>query len=465
MSAQVRASVLVVEDDVELQGLVADCLESTGITVSRASDAAQAIENLRGFAYDGIVIDLRLPDGSGMDVLDVALTRFPDIRAIVMTGCGAVPEAVAAIKRGAIDFLVKPFELARLVDILRQSLEQPSSLAQNGNRRPRLRSHLQFKDIVGESAAMQSVFATLERVSTLNSTILVEGETGTGKELIARTIHQNSLRRNQPFVAFNAAAIPEGLAEAELFGHVRGAFTGATQNRIGRFELANRGSLFIDEVSSMSLSLQAKLLRALQERQMERVGESRTVSFDVRVIAAANVNLRKMVNDGTFREDLYYRLSVIPVRLPPLRERPEDVPLLVQHCLEKVCEANRLPPRTIGQEPLRLLMEYSWPGNVRQLENVVEYAVAMSGSETEIVCSMFPDELQHPTDSRALSAPAIPEGGLNLVSVVSQLERDIILQCLEKTGGNKRQAARLLQLSRTTLIDKLNRMAVKHPAA
>jgi len=286
------------------------------------------------------------------------------------------------------------------------------------------------------------------------------GETGTGKELIARTIHHNSPRADQPFVAFNAAAIPEGLAETELFGHVKGAFTGAVQGRTGRFELANRGTLFIDEVASMSLALQSKLLRALQERQLQRVGESRNVNFDVRVVAATNVDLRKLVKDGTFREDLYYRLNVIPVRLPPLRQRVDDLPLLAQHFLQKACESNRMPARTIGQDVMRALMAHDWPGNIRQLENAMEFAVAMSGQATEITSTMLPEDIRHPEHAGVLQPLVIPDEGVNFTAVVSKLERDLILGCLEKTGGNKRQAARLLQLSRTTLIDKLNRLTI-----
>jgi transcriptional regulator with GAF, ATPase, and Fis domain len=304
------------------------------------------------------------------------------------------------------------------------------------------------------------VFSTLELVAPMNSTVLIQGETGTGKELIARTIHHNSPRHDQHFVAFNAAAIPEGLAEAELFGHVKGAFTGAVQNRVGRFEMADRGTLFIDEVSSMTPALQAKLLRALQERQVERVGDSRPTKFDIRVIAATNVDLRKMVKDGTFREDLFYRLNVVPIQLPPLRARRDDMPLLAQHFVHKSCEANGLPVRTIGQDVLRLLMNYSWPGNIRQFENAVEHAVAMSGNSLEITTAMLPEDIRTPGESQLLPPVAIPDEGINFMSVVSQLERELILKCLEKTGGNKRQAARLLQLSRTTLIDKLHRLNV-----
>ncbi len=460
MTDRVRPSVLVIEDEPDLRQLIAECLEADGFAVAQALTGADALERLRAFAYDGLVVDLRLPDADGMDILDEALTRFPAIRAVVITGFGGVNEAVRAIKRGAVDFLIKPFQLAQLSRVLRAAVEQRQLRQENAELRAQLQSRFKFDNIIGYSAAMRSVFSTLELVAPMHSTILIEGETGTGKELIARTIHHNSPRHDQHFVAFNAAAIPDGLAEAELFGHVKGAFTGAIQTRTGRFELAHRGTLFIDEVSSISPALQAKLLRALQERQLERVGDSRPVKFDIRIIAATNIDLRKMVKEGTFREDLYYRLNVIPVRLPPLRNRGEDLPLLAQHFVRRSCESNGLPAKTMTQECLRVLMAYSWPGNIRQLENAVEHAVAMSGADAEIGVAQLPEDLRQPFESRTLPSMTIPDEGINFVSVVSQLERDLILRSLEKTGGNKRQAARLLQLSRTTLIDKLRRFKV-----
>ena len=292
----------------------------------------------------------------------------------------------------------------------------------------------------------------------MNSTVLIQGETGTGKELIARTIHFNSPRRDQPFVAFNAAAIPEGLAEAELFGHVKGAFTGATQSRVGRFELAHKGTLFIDEVSSMTLALQAKLLRALQEREIERVGESRPFKFDIRVVAATNIDLRRLVKEGSFREDLFYRLNVVPIVLPPLRQRREDVALLAQHFVQKSCKSNGLELRVLPQSTLRLLMDYPWPGNIRQLENAIEHAVAMSGRSEEILPGSLPEDVRSPEHATMLAPVTIPDEGLDYTAVMTQLERELIRRGLEKTGGNKRQAARLLNLSRTTLIDKMNRL-------
>jgi transcriptional regulator with GAF, ATPase, and Fis domain len=262
-------------------------------------------------------------------------------------------------------------------------------------------------------------------------------------------------------VAFNAAAIPEGLAEAELFGHVKGAFTGAHTSRVGRFELAHRGTLFIDEVASMSLPLQAKLLRALQEREVERVGESRPMKLDLRVVAATNTDLRQLVKEGRFREDLFYRLNVIPVTLPPLRNRREDTPLLAQHFLKKSCRENGVAIKPITQDTLRVLMAYDWPGNIRQFENTIEHAVAMSLTASEVGPGALPEEVRRGMQASSMMRTlSIPDEGLNFTSVVTQLERDLIVKCLEKTGGNKRQAARLLQMSRTTFIDKLQRLNV-----
>src|SRR4051812_4301087 len=371
MSQRPQPTVLVVEDEDDLRQIIADSLESRGFAVAQALNAADALARLEGFAYDSLVVDLRLPDRDGMEVLEAALARYPQIRSIVMTGVGGVEEAVKAIKLGAIDFLIKPFQLVRLANVLQASLNEQRLQQENAELRAQLHDRFGFDSVIGRSSAMQHVFSTLELVAPMNSTVLIQGETGTGKELIARTIHYNSPRRDQHFVAFNAAAIPEGLVEAELFGHTKGAFTGADKARVGRFELAHKGTLFIDEVSSMSLALQAKLLRALQEREIERVGESKPFKFDIRVIAATNVDLRKLVKDGTFREDLFYRLNVVPVQLPPLRSRREDIALLAQHFVKKSCKSNNVPVRVMSQHALRALMDYAWPGNIRQLENAV----------------------------------------------------------------------------------------------
>jgi DNA-binding NtrC family response regulator len=464
MTQNRQPSILVVEDDVDLRRTIGESLESEGFAAAQSPDATDAIERLKAFAYDAVVIDLHLPDASGMDVLDEAVSRYPEIRAVVITGFGGVTEAVSAMKRGAIDFLIKPFQLTQLARVIQAAVDQRRLREENAELRAQLRDRFRFDNIIGRDSTMQQLFSTLELVAPMNSTVLIQGETGTGKELIARTIHHHSSRADQKFVAFNSAAIPESLAEAELFGHVKGAFTGAISTRVGRFELAHRGTLFIDEVASMSLPLQSKLLRAIQEREVERVGDSKPMKVDIRIVAATNTDLRQMVKEGSFREDLYYRLNVIPVRLPPLRARKEDVPLLAHHFIKKSCQENGIAVKPISQETLRVLMAYDWPGNIRQFENAMEHAVAMSLTANEIGPDSLPEEVRTKSGPAVVPTVSIPDEGINFTNVVSQLERELILRCLEKTGGNKRQAARLLNLSRTTFIDKLQRLNVAEVA-
>jgi len=304
---------------------------------------------------------------------------------------------------------------------------------------------------------MKRLFQLLETVAATNSTILIDGETGTGKEVVARAIHHNSPRKVHRFVALNCSAIPETLLEAEIFGHVRGAFTGAIGNREGRLEQAHRGTLFLDEVGTMSPALQMKLLRVLQEREFERVGDSKTIKVDVRVIAATNSDLLKMVGEGQFREDLYYRLNVIPVHLPPLRERRDDIPLLVQHFLEKF-RSGGAAVVTVSQEAMRQLMSYNWPGNVRQLENATERAVAFGGSRGQIEAADLPPEVAGAQANGVNASFALPDEGVDLDALVTNIERELIQRSLERTGGNKGQAAKLLNLKRTTLVEKLKRL-------
>jgi DNA-binding NtrC family response regulator len=448
---------LLVEDEAALRTAVAEHLASRGYAVDQAESGEAAIARLADFAYDAIVTDLRMPGINGSAVVDAAIERYPDIVAIVVTGFGTVKDAVEAIKRGAADFVSKPFQIDELLHALESALEQRRLKSENAYLRAQLDERYRFDGIIGRSPAMMRLFHLLETVAATSSTILVTGETGSGKEVVARAIHHNSPRRAQRFVALNCSAIPETLLEAELFGHVRGAFTGAIGNRQGRLEQAHKGTLFLDEVGTMSTALQMKLLRVLQEREFERIGDMQTIKVDVRVIAATNSDLGRMVAEGSFREDLYYRLNVIPVRLPALRERKDDVPLLVQHFLEKLRQDNR-PAITVSQEAMRALMAFSWPGNVRQLENAIERAVAFGAARGQIEASDLPPEIASADEPASSLTLSLPEEGVDLEALITGIERDLIQRSLERTHGNKGQAARLLNLKRTTLVEKIKRL-------
>ena len=459
--------ILLVEDEAPLRQAVAEQLTDRGYQVEQADSGEAAVARLADFAFDIIITDLRLPGLDGSTVLEAAVKRYPDIIAIVVTGFGTVKDAVEAIKRGACDFVSKPFQIDELLHVLESALEQRRLKMENAYLRAQLEERYSFAGIIGKSTAMARLFQLLETVAPTTSTILITGETGTGKEVVARAIHHASPRRPQRFVALNCSAIPESLLEAELFGHVRGAFTGAVGSRPGRVEQAHKGTLFLDEVGTMTAALQMKLLRVLQEREFERIGDTHTMKVDVRVIAATNSDLRQMVADGQFREDLFYRLNVIPVILPPLRDRKEDIPLLVQHVLDKI-EANRPAseggvsdrpsPLTVSQEAMRRLMAYHWPGNVRQLENIIERALAFCAGRSQIDVGELPAEIQQ-SQEVALSSPVtLPEEGLDLDAFIAEVERELIQLSLERTGGNKGQAARLLNLKRTTLVEKLKRI-------
>jgi DNA-binding NtrC family response regulator len=454
---------LIVDDEHALREAIAERLADHGFVVEQAESGEAALQRLAEFAFDILITDLRLPGIDGRKLLDAALERYPEIIPIVITGYGTVKDAVEAIKHGAADFITKPFQFDALLHVLRSALEQRRLKSENAYLRSQLQERYRIDGLVGQSRAMRDLFHLLETVAATSSTVLITGETGTGKELAARAIHHGSPRRANRFVAINCSAIPETLLEAELFGHVRGAFTGAVGTRQGRLEQAHKGTLFLDEVGTMSPALQAKLLRVLQEREFERVGDSHTVKIDVRVIAATHSDLARMVADGTFREDLFYRLNVIPVQLPALRERRDDVPLLVQHFLQKLAVDSGRGAVTVSQEALRGLMAYQWPGNVRQLENVVERALAFNHGRSQLDVQDLPPEIQNqpaPVDS---SQAWFPDGGLDFERYIEDVELSLIRRSLERTQGNKRQAAKLLNLKRTTLIEKLKRLEA--PAA
>jgi DNA-binding NtrC family response regulator len=395
-----------------------------------------------------------------VDLLEETLARYPEIVGIVITGFGTIETAVQAIKKGAYNYLTKPFKLVELSIMVRKGLKERTLRFENQYLRSQLNSKYAFDNIVGTGRSMAKIFELVHAVAGLTSTVLIQGETGTGKELIAKAIHFNSPRRDRKMVSINCGAIPETLLESELFGHVRGAFTGAVGNRIGRFEQANNGTIFLDEIGNMPQTLQVKLLRVLQEREFERVGSNDAVKVDVRIIAATSSNLEQMVKDGTFREDLYYRLNVIPIQLPPLRERREDIPLLIQRFVSQLCQKHNLELKTVSPQVMKALMNFDWPGNVRQLENLVERMVALTGNRTVILPADLPSEIQNQDVSGYTPVIEIPEEGIHFTNIITDMERELILQSLRKTHGNKKLAAKLLNLKRTTLIEKIKRIGI-----
>ena len=449
---------LIVDDEATLRSAIAERLADHDFSVVQAGSGEEALDRLAEFAFDILITDLRLPGIGGREVLEGALERYPDIIALVITGYGTVKDAVEAIKQGATDFVTKPFQFDALLHVVRSALEQRRLKSENAYLRSQLEDRYRIDGLVGRSRVMRDLFQLLETVAATSSTVLITGETGTGKELAARAIHHNSARRANRFVALNCSAIPETLLEAELFGHTRGAFTGAVGTRQGRLEQAHKGTLFLDEVGTMSPALQAKLLRVLQQREFERVGDSHTIKIDVRVVAATHSDLAKMVSEGTFREDLFYRLNVLPVQLPPLRERREDIPLLVQHFLQRLAQDSGRAGMTVSQDATRRLMAYRWPGNVRQLENTVERALAFTQGRSVIDVQDLPPEIQNQSGAVEGTEPWLPENGLDFESYIEGIELSLIKRSLERTRGNKRQAARLLNLKRTTLIEKLKRL-------
>jgi DNA-binding NtrC family response regulator len=451
---------LLVDDEAAFREVMAERLAENGFRVEQAGTGEEALTRLNDFAFDILVTDLRLPGLDGRQVLDEAFSRYPEIIAIVITGFGTVREAVEVTRLGAEGFITKPFQFEELLHELNAAIKKRRLEAENAYLRAQLHDRFRIDGIVGRTPVMLQLFEVLRTVAATSSTVLVTGETGTGKELAARAIHDASPRRNNRFIAINCSAIPETLLEAELFGHVRGAFTGAIANRQGRIEQANRGTMFLDEVGTMSPGLQSKLLRVLQSREFERVGESQTVKVDVRIIAATNSDLKRLVDTGGFREDLYYRLNVIPVRIPALRERRPDIPLLAQHFLDRL-SADASPARgrvTISQDAQQALMPFAWPGNVRQLENVIERAFALSPGRPQITVADLPEEIRQVAAVTNSAELSIPDEGIEMERMVSDFEHSLIRRALERTRGNKRQAADLLHVKRTTLIEKLKRL-------
>jgi DNA-binding NtrC family response regulator len=455
--------ILIVDDEDYMRELVRRALEDASFDVDEAADGATALSMLRQYPYNVIVTDLRLPGVTGDVILEEARSLFPEAIVIVMTGFGNIQSAVEAIRKGAYDYLPKPFQLAELVMRVEKGLEEQQLKSENRMLRGELQGRYHFSNLVGNSTAMQNIYRLIGVVAQKTSTILIQGETGTGKELIARAIHYNGPRKEHPLVCVNCGAIPSNLLEDELFGHVKGAFTNAHQHRVGRFEQANHGTVFLDEVSNMPADLQVKLLRVLQEREFQRVGSATTIKVDVRIVAATNGDLLEAVRKGDFREDLYYRLNVIPVLIPPLRQRPEDIPLLVLYFTKKYCTEQQLVLKRIAHDFMKYLMAFDWPGNVRQLQNAVEMAVALSGDRDLLDLDDFPVVSGPQAAHKPTQSIDIPDDGLNFNTMVSELEKRLITQSLHVAGGNKKKAASLLHLKRTTFVEKLRRMGMEPP--
>ncbi len=450
MTSQER--VLIVDDEEQMRELLAKVLEKNGYQVAAAGDGAQALALLEKEPVDLVVTDVRMPGLGGMEALKSIKELNPDIIVIIMTAFGSIDQAVQAVKEGAYDYINKPFKIDEMLLTIGKALEERRLRHEVTALRHELRTRYHFESLIGKGRAMQEVFGLIEQVAGSRSTVMIYGKSGTGKELVAKAVHYNSQRASKAFVAVNCAAIPAELLESELFGHEKGAFTGAIATKVGKFELATGGSLFLDEVGSMRLDLQAKILRALQEREVERVGGTRTIKIDVRVIAATNRDLKRAVEEGTFREDLYYRLNVVPITLPDLKDRQEDIPLLANHFMQKFAQESNSAIREISKDAMGILMSYPWPGNVRELENVIERAVTLGRGP-----AILPTDLpQH------LAGGAGPvERALAQEATLEDLERDYIRAILQRMKWHQIRTAAILGIDRRTLYRKIRRYGIK----
>ena len=455
-----NCSVLVVDDEEVMRDVLGALLVREGCRVRLVATGTEAIEAAEAEAVDVAIVDVMMPDINGIDVLEHLKAIDGDLPVVMITAFGTAANTREAFKRGAFDFIEKPFKNDEVLVVLRNAVEQHRLVTENRTLRHslKLQSH-RFSEMVGRSARMQRVFDLVSQAAPTRTTILIQGESGTGKELVARAIHANSLRSDRPFITVNSGSLPPDLFESNLFGHVKGAFTGAVSPKKGLFELADRGSIFFDEIGIVPLETQAKLLRVIQEREFMRLGGIDTLKVDVRIIAATNIDLKQLVDAGRFREDLYYRLHVITVELPQLRDRPEDIALLAQHFLVKYGEENRKPGLDLSSEAIRLLEEYHWPGNVRELENVIERAVVFTAGTT-IGADLIPEAIR---SSHRLQAPTfeMPPGGIPFRKVIEEMETMLITRSLDMVGGVQKRAAELLQVKPTTLNEMIKRYGIR----
>lgn len=449
--------VLLVEDDAELRNSLSVALKDLSFEVDQAEDGLEAIQKIKQNIFDILLTDLKLPGADGEDILSQARQLYPDLIVIVFTGFGDVRNAVKMMKLGATDYLQKPFLKEELVLRIKKALDE-----RRLHWKSRSLEHLsvdgEFEELLGESSVMLEVKSRIAQVAAKRTSVLLLGETGAGKELVARAIHNNSLRKDYPLISVNCGAIPAHLMEDEFFGHEKGAFTDARQLRIGRLEQANQGTVFLDEIGNMSADLQSKLLRVVQDRECQRVGGSQSIKLDLRFIAATNANLEERVRVGSFREDLFYRLNVFTIVVPPLRERREDIPLLAWHLQRKICMREGIAEKKISQDVMRKLMDYEWPGNVRQLENAIEMAIILAGERDYLLPIDLPALGQNHIESSFVPRVEIPPEGVDFHFLVSEFEKSLIQESLKKAHGKRTKAAILLNLKRTTLLEKMKRL-------
>lgn len=460
--------VLILDDESSLRTALFRVLDRKGLSVLTANKIEEAKLLCQGdTAVDLAIVDLNLPDGDGIEFMSWLKTQYPSAEVIILTGHATVESAVRATQKGAFHFVTKPFNLEELLSLVDKALAHRQLQQENKQLRSELNKKYKFDQFIGNSESIQTVLHLIERVADSDSTILIQGESGTGKELIAKAIHYNSPRANGPFIPINCGAIPSELLESELFGHIKGAFTGAIANRMGRFEMADGGTIFLDEIGDLEPSLQVKLLRALQERSFEPVGSTKTVSVNVRVIAATNINLEDAVENGGFREDLYYRLNVIPMPVPALRERRSDIPLLLNHFMDIFGRNKGRGLTGITPDALECLMNYNWPGNIRELENLVERMTILKGQGQVDVTDLPLKYKANKSAKTEVGAVDIPADGIDFNSAVDAFENALITKALEKTGWNRNQAAALLRLNRTTLVEKIKKkgLAPNEPTA
>jgi two-component system NtrC family response regulator len=459
--AQPRARLLVVDDEEPQRVMLSNILGRAGFEVATAADGSQALARLKEAPFDLMLTDQRMPSMDGLELLERVRRSHRSLPVVLMTAHGTVSTAVEAMKRGASDYLTKPFERDELLVVVEKAIRQRRLEDEVVSLRGALRERYRLDNLVGGAPSMQEVFALIERVSATDVPVLIMGESGTGKELVARAIHQNSGRVTGPFVALNCAAVPETLLESEFFGHERGAFTGATRAHEGRFEQAQGGTLFLDEIGAMRVDLQAKLLRAIQEGEVQRIGSTATRKVDVRILAASCEDLEQAIRNRTFREDLYYRLNVVPIELPPLRDRQEDLPMLVDHFVSRAAKKFGRDGIRVAPEVLDRLQRHSWPGNVRELENCIERMVVLAHGE-RLTSDDVPSGIGDPVQISLASLEGfdLPPGGVRLL----ELEKHLIQQALRRTRGNLRPAARLLGISYKTLQYRLRKHALDREA-